>query len=263
MGLPLRVDQDRRSSARREVIRYAYPPNALGYCGPDDHAALFEYGTEGVVDGGSRALARDFDGAWPYLELIAHAAGKDPLDNEVVEAYWIGNRLLDRVDISAFGHSMEERFRGRAGMSWNAVSDAAAAGAKPSHSFHVFCVYPWVGLMRTASTKEPLRVLDQCRIRWGTVVELEGDVAVVESRPLVFDGDRLSLGPSHVERVVWAREGLGFARRLGPGDHVAMHWGWVCERLGPAAVRFLQKETVAAIGLTNGVLARPRTGILA
>ncbi len=59
------------------------------------------------------------------------------------------------------------------------------------------------------------------------------------------------------------REGLGFARRLGPGDQVAMHWGWVCERLGPAAVRILEKETVAALRLTNGVLARPRTGILA
>jgi hypothetical protein len=224
---------------------------------------MFEYGTEGVVDGGLRALARDFDGAWPYLELIAHATGKDPLDNDVVEAYWIGNRLLDRVDISAFGHSMEERFRGRAGMSWDAVSDAVAAGAKPSHSFHVFCVYPWVGLMRTASTKEPLRVLDQCRVRWGTVMKIEGDVAAVESRPLMFDGDRLSMGPAHVERVVWAREGLGFAQRLNPGDQVAMHWDWVCERLGPAAVRFLKKETIAALRLTNGVLARPRTGILA
>ena len=43
--------------------------------------------------------ARQFDGAWAYLESIARAAGiADPLDERVVEAYWIGNDLLDRVD---------------------------------------------------------------------------------------------------------------------------------------------------------------------
>ena len=55
--------------------RYAYPPNALGYCGPQDHRALLEYAAAGVVDRGLRELAQGFDGAWPYLRLIAEAAG--------------------------------------------------------------------------------------------------------------------------------------------------------------------------------------------
>lgn len=251
------------TSGATRFVRYAYPPNALGYCGPDDHLALFEYGATGVVDGGLRALAADFEGAWPYLELVANATNRDPLDSEVVEAYWIGNRLLDRVDLTAFGNSMENRFRARSGSSWDAVSDAVVSGVKPTHAFHVFCVYPWVGLMRTGSTGSPLRILDQCRIRWGRMVAVDGDTATVESHPLEFDGTRLSLGSLRPESVTWANEGQGLAKTPAPGDWVAMHWGWICERIHPFAVRTLARETAATLALANRVLAHPRTGVLA
>ena len=39
-------------------VRYAYPPNALGYCGPDDFAAFREYAVAGVVDQGLVKLAQ-------------------------------------------------------------------------------------------------------------------------------------------------------------------------------------------------------------
>ena len=39
----------------------------------------------------------------PYLRLIAAANGiADPLDRRVVEAYWLGNGLLERTDLPAF-----------------------------------------------------------------------------------------------------------------------------------------------------------------
>lgn len=244
-------------------VRYAYPPNALGYCGPDDHLALLEYATGGEDDGGLRVMAREFEGAWPYLDLIAHSNRLDPLDSEVVEAYWIGNRLLDHVGIASFAHSMEERFRNRAGPSWDAVADAVTAGARPHHGFHVFCVYPWVGLMRTGNTSQPLRVLDQCRIRWGRVRQIDGDTAVVDSKPLVLEHDQLSLGQTQQETVVWASDGHGLAEPLAPGDQVAMHWGWICEQLSPLGLHNLKRATASALGYANRVLARPKTGLFA
>lgn len=244
-------------------IRYAYPPNELGYCGPDDHQALFEYGTGGVDDGGILALAQDFDGAWPYLELIGNSNGLEPLDESVVEAYWIGNGLLGRVEISDFGHSIQERFRMRAGVAWDDVISAVALGARPHHGFHVFCVYPWVGLMRSGSTAQPLRVLDQCRIRWGTVLGTQGDSASVESRPLILDGDQLTLGEPRVEVVVQKANGQVLSGGLVRGDRVAMHWGWVCERLTPNGLRILERNTRHVMSLANRVLAKPRTGVFA
>jgi hypothetical protein len=100
--VPPRQAQDRAETESRAVpgpllfARYAYPPNSLGYCGPRDSASLLGYGSERVVDGGLRQLARGFEGAYPYLELIACATGvPDPLDHRVVEAYWLGNEPQD------------------------------------------------------------------------------------------------------------------------------------------------------------------------
>lgn len=167
-------------------VRYAFPPNELGYCGPSDSGELLGYGTSGVVDRGLAALARQFDGAWPYLELIAGALGiSDPLDHQVVEAYWVGNSLLDRVGTTALGNSIEERFRRLSGRQFSLLAESALAGGVPHHSFHVFGVYPWVGLLGDdRKADKALEVLDRCRIRWGQVVSATGDQVLVRSQPL-------------------------------------------------------------------------------
>ena len=122
--------------------RYAYPPNVLGYCGPEDASPLLSR------DSDAEALiarhAREFEGAWTYLELIAAAAEiADPLDERVVEAYWVGNDLLDGIDPVAMLAELRRRFIGQ--------NDASWTPGLPHHSFHVFTVYPWVGLLRPNS----------------------------------------------------------------------------------------------------------------
>ncbi len=235
---------------------FAYPPNVLGYCGPDEHRMLLELGAappgEALADGGLRVLARDFSGAWPYLELIAAANGiADPLDDRVVEAYWIGNGLLDRVSAARLGASLEGRFRGAAGPGWEHLAAQIGAGARPHHQFHVFAVYPWVGLLRGGHTDSALHVLDRCRIRWGRMVSAASGTAVVRSRPLVWDGRLLSLGPPREELAVVADDGYGFVGGLVPGDWVAMHWDWVCERLTPVGLAALRSCTADQLGLVN------------
>jgi hypothetical protein len=235
-----------------QFARYAYPPNSLGYCGPDDHWALLEYGAAGVTDRGLVELARGFEGAWPYLEVIAAANGiADPLDVRVVEAYWVGNGLLDRVDMREFGGFLDERFRRRAGRGWDSIAEAIPVGAVPHHSFHVFAVYPWVGLMRAGWSEHPLRVLDRCRIRWGRVVEVNGDLATVRFRPLAWDGRELSFGPTRVERVPVSVEGRGFVRGLRTGEWVSLHWDWVCDRLTPEQLRTIRRLTLRHLQLAN------------
>ncbi len=184
-------------------VRYAFPPNHHGYCGPPDSQSFFEYGAHSLVDGGLRSLAMQFAGAWPYLELIAGATGiADPLDRRVVEAYWVGNPLLDRVGAIALGDSMEDRFRRRIGSDFGSLAESVVAGGVPHHSYHVFCIYPWVGLLGADRHGEhALHVLDRCRVRWGQVRLVRGDHVDVESRPLTFDGGRLSLGEPQLETV--------------------------------------------------------------
>ena len=231
---------------------YAYAPNALGYCGADEPRTLLEYGDAKESDLGLAELARTFEGAWPYLQLIASANRiDDPLDPRVVDAYWVGNGLLDRIGPEVLARHVEDRFRGRVGRGWRDVLDAVAAGAVPHHSFHVFAVYPWLGLMRTGVLDEPLRVLDQCRTTPALVESVDGDRAEVLAPLLVWNGRDLTLGPWAPREVHWRADGLGFANRLRPGEWVSLHWDFVCERLTPRRAHRLLIVTRRGLDAVN------------
>lgn len=233
--------------------RYAFPPNAHGFCGPADSGGLFEYGVAGRDDGGLRAMARQFAGAWPYLELIAGATGlADPLDPRVVEAYWVGSPRLDEVGTRAVGNSMEDRFRAMTGSQFGTLTEGVLAGGVPHHSFAVFCIYPYTGLL-TDRRKAPhaLTVLDRCRIRWGRVLAVHGDQVVVSSQPLAWDGMCLSLGPPGTETVVRSVDGVGMVGTVSPGDWVSLHWEWVCDRLTERQVRRLRRFTERHLAIVN------------
>jgi hypothetical protein len=232
--------------------RYAYPPNELGYCGPPDSRALLHYGAAGQVDRGLVQLAEGFSGAWPYLEFIAGATGiRAPLDRRVVEAYWLGGGLLDTIDMQEFGSSLLDRFRKRAGKGWGYLAEAIPAGAVPNHSFHVFGVYPWVGLLRTGRADTPLEHLEKCRIRWGQVVSTDGDQVTVLSRPLSYDGTDIGLGERRLETARRAIDGVGFLDPFRPGEWVSLHWGWVCDRLSRRQLQLLQRSTMRQFEITN------------
>ena len=232
--------------------RYAYPPNALGYCGADETRTLLEYGDARVSDPGLAELARTFEGAWPYLTLIADANRiADPLDPRVVEAYWVGNHLLDRITPETLARHVEDRFRGRIGRTWQRVLDAVAAGAVPHHSFHVFAVYPWLGLLRTGTVDEPLHVLDRCRTTPALVESVDGDTARVLLRPLLWDGRTLDLGGYVTRDVRWRDDGLALVGGLRRGDWVSLHWDFACDRLSPEAAAALDRATRRVLGAVN------------
>jgi len=232
--------------------RYAYPPNALGLCGADASLTLLEYGDARASDGGLAQLARTFDGAWPYLTLIAEANRiSDPLDRRVVEAYWVGNELLNRVRPGDLVRHLDERFDRRLGRARERVAGVVAAGAVPHHCFHVFGVYPWLGLLRTGVVDEPLRILDQCRTTPAVVASVEGEHAVVLAPPLLWDGRMLLLGGPCERSVRWSEAGRAFVPELRPGDRVSLHWDFVCDVLSPRSARALERATWRALTAAN------------
>jgi Family of unknown function (DUF6390) len=240
-------------------VRYAFPPNYHGSCGPPDSQSLFEYGAQSVVDNGLRELARQFAGAFPYLQLIAAAnAVPDPLDRRVVEAYWVGNTLLDRVGARPLGDSMDARFRLRTGRQFTNLAESVVAGGMPHHSYHVFCIYPWVGLLGDDRRYEQaLMVLDRCRIRWGQVRQVLPDQLIVESQPLLFEHGRLFLGPPRVETVERTLGGIGLVSEFAVGDWVSMHWEWVCDRLTARQLGALRHYTRLHLDVVNDGLDHP------
>ncbi len=55
----------------------------------------------------------------------------------------------------------------------------------------------------------------------------------------------------HVESALIARDGYGLAGPLRPGDVVALHWEWVCDRLSARQLRSLRAVTASHLDLVN------------
>jgi hypothetical protein len=219
--------------------QYAYPPNELGYCGPTDGA--------GVSELAGRAM--EFDGAWPYLAAIAEAVGAaDPLDDEVVGSYWVGGPALAKVDPGALLTRLRTSFKGQVTGLLDALDPSPDVLAH--HSFHVFVVYPWVRFLdRDAATA--LGVMQDCRIRWGTVESIDGEFATVASPPLRLADGELALGDPRPERMQWKKGELSLAPAPTPGSVVAAHWNWVCETLDADRLTALEAATQSTLELVN------------
>jgi hypothetical protein len=227
--------------------RFAAPPNVLGYCGTEDHDGFVGNLRAGLDGPELIRLCRSFEGAWPYLELIARSAGiADPLDPRVVEAYWIGGPLLERVRPNDFAAHLQARFRGRTERGeWPWLGSKPGGGAVPHHSFHVLEVMPRIGMLRAGHIQAILPAMGQCLVRPARVVRKADADLLVEARPLLMNDGRLSLGSPVLERVTPSSDGTC------PGDLVAVHWGWSCGALTPGQSRTLASTLVAALTRAN------------
>ena len=93
--------------------------------------------------------------------------------------------------------------------------------------------------------------MDSCRIRWGRVLERDGDYLVVNAVPLVMTDGKIALGPPRIERVQAWRDGVGFVDGTEPDDVVAIHWSWACDRLSPRRLADLVAWTTREIEVAN------------
>lgn len=229
-------------------IRYAFMPNHLGYCGGNENEVLFEHAASGQSDSRLAPLLAKFTGAFPYLRTIAAANGiGDPFDSRVVEAYWLGNDLLDTVEAGDLYRSLDERFgRQLPGKLRDQVLRKPPQGAKPFHLFHVLDVY------RHLEPEEiGMATMESCRISWGRVREVELGALLVDRQPLVLQQGRLALGPAHPERVLRTLEGKGFTDGVEVGDWVSIHWGWACEILDSRKRANLERHSARHLALAN------------
>jgi len=249
-----------------QFAKYAYSPNKLKYCGPDDNRSIFEYCVAKQSDAGLINLLKGFEGAFPYLQLIAKSNNiLDSFDERVVEAYWVGNDLLNRVSTKDFYESIKNRFGKKIpadSLRW--LLSKPPVGAKPHHSFHVLDVYTKTGLIRSGMKSPILETINNCLIMWGEVIQnakfksqpaspssIQGGndkskyKIIIRSNPIIMEKSKLAFGaPIKLEvdcPFVCPQV----------GDWVSLHWGNVCDILKPDEVANLKKWTNYHIKIAN------------
>jgi len=232
--------------------RYAFGPNRLHYCGPDANRELFEYIHDGFTDPGLASLLGAFQTMYPYLQHIARENHiRDPFDKRVVEAYWIGNELLDSIGKKAFWtHLIEDhKIKKRIGpKSFALVENKIAGGAVPHHSFHVLDIWKRTGHLEREHTLESM---DSCRISWGTVLAIDGSAITVTTEPLVIQNGKLALGDQISKKITRSLEADIDIDELKIGDLISIHWGVPCEVLTKKQAANLRTYTLRHIALAN------------
>lgn len=235
--------------------RYAFGPNRLHYCGPDANREIFYYIHNKISDPGLENLLKVFRTMYPYLRLIAETNKiKDPFDDRVVEAYWIGNELLETIEKKQlYRHLLEEqKIKKRInGKSFEGVVEKIRQGAVPHHSFHVLDIWKRTGHLNIEHTPE---TLDSCRISWGTVRQINGPFVTVDTETLLCIDGKLVLSKPAPRKITRTLEANIDIEGLKKDDMVSIHWGVICEIITARQAAILKKYTLKHLELANQTL---------
>ncbi len=228
--------------ALKKASLYSIPPNKLGYCGPKESWKVLDSFISNQDEQSAeeaKRLLTGFNALHPYLELIANANGLEPFDAEVIDAYWIGNQLLENVSFKEIQKTILsfQNF----GLPKSIAEKKAAElpdGMRPHHSMHVLFV-------NFISQKvEPIvKNLSNCIVQWAKVFEETEKGIRVKGFDLLLESGELKI--KEKEKIIENP----FNLRLQPKDLVTVHWDNAIEKISEDELKRLEKYTKATIAL--------------
>ncbi|KKR08550.1 MAG: hypothetical protein UT32_C0001G0070 [Parcubacteria group bacterium GW2011_GWC2_39_14] len=243
-----------QSNGLLTCARYAFMPNRLQYCGGPNNEELFAYNTENVSDPGLSALLKEFQTLFPYLKLIAESNKiKDVFDARIVEAYWLGNELLENVSMKRLyshfvdGLHLKKKLQPK---DLELLMGKIPRGAIPHHCFHVLNIYFRTGHLAVPHTLESM---DSCRIGWGKVKKISENDLIVETQRLVYENNRLKLSETIDKNISFKLLHKSFLQNPTIGDNISYHWGWACDKITEKQKTNLKKYTQACLDIANGL----------
>lgn len=226
---------------------YSLPPNCRGYCGGGSFVSVLRAHLAGRA--GVRALEdelKKFRAHYAYLSLIARENGMKPFDAEVVNAFWIGNPLLEGVSRKAMRRFiLRDLFSGKQAARAKKLAGNLPEGAVPHHSFNSLYVN-FVGAKVAKTTKN----YDSCCVSPASVLAVSGKTAEVTRDSITSCGGRFVILPK-TEAVALERAGMRPVRKPETGDRVSVHWGMAIRKITEKESRALKKYTQMNIEAVN------------
>ena len=231
------------------AARFSLITNHLRFCGPESAEKQFhEYLSKKDNAKEVESSLKKFEGLYVYLSAIADKSGKNFIDYDVVEGYWIGNSLLDKFNDEDIKKIITQLMgRGLPKTIGNSLKAKLPSGFVPHHNFNVFFV--GVGNI-TGSVEATVQNMDNCRISHGIVQDIVGDHLVVKTDSVAKDSTGYIL-KDDIKNVVYHPD---FMPGLKKGDTVALHWGYACMRLTDKQASNLDKYTRKILDIINSQL---------
>jgi len=231
------------------AARFSYITNFLRFCGPEEASTQFlEYIKNKKNSEEIKESLKRFEGLYPYLSAIAEKHNKNFYDYDVVEAYWIGNKLLDSFEDDDLKIIIKKLMqRGLPKSIGTKLIKNLPSGFAPHHNFNVF----YVGVGRTTGSVETtLQNMDNCRTSWGYVIEVQCNSLIVKTQSLKKIKNKFYLDEEQTKTAVYLKEMLPEIKN---GDVVVLHWGFAPIILEEKQVENLKKYTNLVLDVMNNI----------
>jgi len=230
--------------------RFSIATNRLQFCGPSDaEPALYRTITRGRDRELARVALSRFEALYPYLVAIGAKHSLDPFDERVVEAYWLGNSLLDGFTAEEFRRLLLAlNRRGLPRSTTERLTSHLPGRPIPHHAFHV--TFVGVGEV-TGHVETTLANMEACRPGLGEVTGKDAEFLSVERHPLRLVHGKLGLGPAARSRV---RYDPLILPGLEVGDRVALHWDHPALVLTKSQAEALTRYTEESLAAANEAL---------
>lgn len=258
--------------------RFALMPNQLGYCGLDSAPAKFKrlitrQSSKSAYGRTDKQLVNDvteelkkFPVLYPYLKTIAEVANLDKFSYPVIEAYWLGNDLLNQFKMEHYDLLLKN-FAEQGVPDWlvNEMKGKKPKAFIPIHLFNIL----HVGVGRvTGSVPFNLESVNNCMVRWGQVVSATklNDRSFDQKKQHMITGSRdhkvlVKLKSLELKKETMIKRNNknssynlhitdfqalyipDFVPDLKVGDKVGVHWGFVAKVLEEKEIVNLEKWT--------------------
>ena len=204
---------------------FSYSPNHKGYCGRESAEQAFLRCIRGGLCEAVPEELTHFIVLYPYLKTIATLTRLSPFDHRVVEAYWLGNELLESIPASGYSILLQE-FAKQGVPSWliKTIRNKKPSRFIPNHLFQVLHV--GVG-QASGSVPFDMQSINNCMIRWGEVTTKSEEGIELMLTKLTKSKERYKL--TSVKEKYSIDSCPFFSPRV--GDTVAIHWGHVVKKL--------------------------------
>ena len=232
--------------------RFGLAPNLRGYCGDPAFRNPFSKYLESPSKENSARLRSElgkFATQKAYLETIAEANGiEDTYDYGVAEAFWIGNKLLDRVTREDVIELFEKKWVERKFVPKKRAKEIVSGLPKKvpplQHTFH-----PYIAGFVSRKAQRSARSKDLCRPSWAKVIDFDlgKEKIIVKRQPVVFSKGKFVLAKAKTEKMPFKVGKIPLVD--GGANNVACHWGVAVKEI--SANEYTRMERYAKIVLSS------------